>query len=73
MPVTDEDAAMAAILSLETLTQEQRKALAAVNKILHNDEPFVDIHELFGHYNVLYFRNLLVPRVEVLWSPRLTL
>ncbi|KAF2793049.1 hypothetical protein K505DRAFT_245312 [Melanomma pulvis-pyrius CBS 109.77] len=73
MPVTDEDAAMAAILSLETLTQEQQEALAAVSKILHNDEPFVDIHELFGHYNVLYFRNLLVPRVEVLWSPRLTL
>jgi hypothetical protein len=73
MPVTDEDAAITAIATLEVPTQAQKDALASINKIIHNDEPFVDIHELFGHYNVLYFRGLLVPRVEVIWSPRLTL
>jgi hypothetical protein len=73
MPVTDEDAAIAAIATLEALSQEQQDALAAINNILHDGEPFVDIHELLGHYNVLYFRGLLVPRVEVLWSLRLTL
>ncbi|KAF2869852.1 SprT-like family-domain-containing protein [Massariosphaeria phaeospora] len=73
MPVTDEEFAIEAIATLATLSQEQIKALEAVNKILRNGEPFVDIHELFGYYNVLYFRKLLVPRVEVLWSSRLTL
>ncbi|KAF1946147.1 hypothetical protein EJ02DRAFT_262833 [Clathrospora elynae] len=73
MPVTDEDAALAAIATLEHLSAEQTTALQAINTILHNDEPFADIHELFAHYNVLYFRKLLLPRVEVLWSPRLTL
>lgn len=73
MPVTDEHAALQAIAALESLSEEQTSALAAINTILRNGEPFVDIHELFGHYDVLYFRGLLVPRVEVLWSPRLTL
>ncbi|KAF2189737.1 hypothetical protein K469DRAFT_737002 [Zopfia rhizophila CBS 207.26] len=72
-PITDEDAALQAIATLETLSEERRDALSAINKILNNGEPFVDIHELFGYYNVLYFRKLLVPRVEVMWSPRLTL
>ncbi|KAF2120623.1 SprT-like family-domain-containing protein [Lophiotrema nucula] len=73
MPVTDEDAAIHAIATLETLSEEQTSALASINNLLTNDEPFVDIHELFGYYDVLYFRKLLVPRVEVIWSPRLTL
>ncbi|KAF1956382.1 hypothetical protein CC80DRAFT_516573 [Byssothecium circinans] len=67
------DAAIQAIATLEHLSAEQKQALDAINTILNNDEPFADIHELFGHYNVLYFRKLLIPRVEVLWSPRLTL
>jgi hypothetical protein len=73
MPVTDEDAALAAIATLETLSAEQQEALDAINTVVHNGEPFVDIHELIAHYNVLYFRRLLWPRVEVIWSPRLTL
>ena len=73
MPVTDEDAALQAIACLELLSTEQMEALDAITRTLSNDEPFVDIHELFGHYNALYFRKLLVPRVEVIWSPRLTL
>ncbi|KAF1965512.1 hypothetical protein BU23DRAFT_604127 [Bimuria novae-zelandiae CBS 107.79] len=73
MPVTDEDAALQAIGTLENLSPEQQQALDAINAILNDGEPFVDVHVLFGHYNVLYFRKLLLPRVEVLWSPRLTL
>jgi hypothetical protein len=71
--LTDEDAALQALATLEEPSPEQQEALKAVNTILHNGEPFVDVHELFAHYNVLYFRKLLLPRVEVLWSPRLTL
>jgi hypothetical protein len=75
MPVTDEDAALAAVasLQLEKLSAEQQDALQAINTIIHDGEPFVDVHELFAHYNVLYFRKLLLPRVQVIWSPRLTL
>jgi hypothetical protein len=73
MPVTDEGAAMQAIATLESPSEEQKLAQDSINNILKNDEPFVDVHELFRHYNILYFRKLLVPRVEVLWSPRLTL
>ncbi|KAH7388796.1 SprT-like family-domain-containing protein [Pyrenochaeta sp. MPI-SDFR-AT-0127] len=73
MPVTDEDAALAAISTLEELSAEQHDALQAINIIVNNGDPFVDVHELFAHYNVLYFRKLLLPGVEVLWSPRLTL
>jgi hypothetical protein len=71
--LTDEDVALQAIATLESLSAEQQEALTAINAIIHNGEPFVDVHELFAHYNVLYFRKLLLPRVEVLWSPRLTL
>jgi hypothetical protein len=70
---SDEDVALQAIATLEALSAEQQEALTAINAIIHNGEPFVDVHELFAHYNVLYFRKLLLPRVEVLWSPRLTL
>jgi fucose 4-O-acetylase-like acetyltransferase len=71
--LTDEDVALQAIATLEQLSTEQQEALKAINTIVRNGEPFVDVHELFAHYNVLYFRKLLLPRVEVLWSPRLTL
>jgi hypothetical protein len=71
--LTDEDAALSAIAALQEPSAEQREALKAVDAIIHNGEPFVDIHELFARFNVLYFRKLLLPRVEVLWSPRLTL
>ncbi|PVI02042.1 hypothetical protein DM02DRAFT_317452 [Periconia macrospinosa] len=73
MPLTDEDAALQAIATFENLSDEQTQALEAINKILQSSEPFVDVHELFGHYNTLYFRGILLPRVEVLWSERLTL
>ncbi|CAI6238909.1 unnamed protein product [Periconia digitata] len=73
MPVTDEDAAIQAIATLENLSTKQTEALQAVNTILQSDDPFVDVHQLFKHYNVLYFRGILLPRVELLWSPRLTL
>jgi hypothetical protein len=73
MVVTDEHAALLAIASLEKLSAEQQEALQGINAVIHNGEPFVNIHELVSHYNVLYFRKLLLPRVEVLWSPRLTL
>jgi hypothetical protein len=71
--LTDEDAALQAVAALEDLSDEQHAALEAITTTLHNGEPFVDIHQLFAHYNVLYFGKLLVPRVQVLWSPRLTL
>ncbi|KAH7080461.1 SprT-like family-domain-containing protein [Paraphoma chrysanthemicola] len=71
--LTDEDAALQAVATLEELSTEQKVALNAVNTVIHNGEPFVDVHELFARYNVLYFRGLLLPRVEILWSPRLTL
>lgn len=71
--LTDENAALQAIASLEKLSAEQQDALSSITTIIHNGEPFVDVHELFAHYNVLYFQGLLLPRVEVLWSPRLTL
>ncbi|KAL1604654.1 hypothetical protein SLS59_003849 [Nothophoma quercina] len=55
------------------LSKEQQDALQAVNAIINNGEPFVDVFELFAYYDKLYFKNLLVPRVEVIWSPRLIL
>jgi hypothetical protein len=73
MPLTDEDAAMQAMATLETLDDDRKEALQSINAILGNSEPFVDVHELFKHYDILYFRRLLSERVEVLWSPRLTL
>lgn len=73
MPNTDEDAALQAIATLDPLSTEQQSALSAIKAIVENGEPFADVHELFGYYDKLYFRSLLVSRVEVIWSPRLTL
>ncbi|CAE7011665.1 SprT multi-domain protein [Pyrenophora teres f. teres] len=73
MSATDLDAALAAIATLETLSDKQQRALSSINVIRRNREPFVDVHALIALYDVLYFRNLLVPRVQVIWSPRLTL
>jgi hypothetical protein len=73
--MTDEDAALAAIATLNESSKEQQEAKAAIATIIHQDgsNPHVNIHELFALYNVLYFRSLLLPRVEVSWSARLTL
>ena len=75
MPVTDEEAAMLAITSLDPLSEEQKEAQKNISQILGDEtsSPFVDIHELFRLYDVLYFRKVLLPRVEVSWSPRLRL
>lgn len=73
MSLTDEDCAVQAIASLADITDEQRNAKAKIDDLLATDDPFIDIHELFALYNVLYFRSMLLPRVEVSWSPRLTL
>ena len=73
MVITDEDAAAQAIGSLDPLSAEQEEAASKVKAILESHDPFIDIHELFSLYNTLYFRSLLLPRVEVSWSPRLTL
>lgn len=73
MPFTDEDAALEAIAQLAAPGHEQEEAKTKIDGILASDDPFIDIHELFGLYNTLYFRSLLVPRVEVSWSSRLTL
>ncbi|RMZ69091.1 zinc finger rad18 domain-containing [Pyrenophora seminiperda CCB06] len=64
MTATDLDAALAAIATLETLSDEQQQALASIQAILRNGDPFVDVHELFGLYDVLYFRKLLLSRVQ---------
>jgi len=71
--IKDEKSAYDAITGFDELSEEQKAAQSEINKILANNEPFVDINELFGHYNVLYFRSLLLPRVDVLWSSKLTL
>ncbi|EUC47571.1 hypothetical protein COCMIDRAFT_3517 [Bipolaris oryzae ATCC 44560] len=73
MPPTDEDAALHAIAALDQPSPAQLNAQRAIAAILHNGEPFVDLHTLFALYDILYFRNLLLSRVEVLWSSRLTL
>lgn len=76
MTVTDEEAALQAIASFvnqDGLSKEQQEAKFEINKVIASDDPFIDICELFANYNVLYFRSLLVPRIEVSWSPRLTL
>lgn len=73
MPLTDEDSAVQAIACLADTTDKQRNAKAKIDDLLATDNPFIDIHELFALYNVLYFRSILLPRVEVSWSPRLTL
>jgi hypothetical protein len=75
MSMTDEEAAALAIFKFSKLTPEQESAKSKIDLMLDtgDDESFVDIHELFALYNVLYFRSLLVPRAEVSWSNRLTL
>ncbi|KAF2094501.1 hypothetical protein NA57DRAFT_46496 [Rhizodiscina lignyota] len=73
MAFTDEEAALLAISTLHEPSDEQLLSQAKIASLLASDDPFIDIHELFGLYNVLYFRGLLLPRVEVLWSARLTL
>lgn len=73
MPLTDEDAAVQAIAALDPLSNEQDEAKLKIDSILTSETPFVDIHELFSLYDILYFRSLLGLRVEVSWSPRLTL
>lgn len=73
MVYTDEDAAAQAIGTLDPLSDEQEEAVSKIKTTLQSTEPFIDIHALFGLYNTLYFRSLLLPRVEVSWSPRLTL
>lgn len=75
MPLTDEQAATLAIKSLENLSPQQQAAQHRIYEIIkdESDSPFVDVHELFQHYNALYFRGRLLPRVEVSWSKRLTL
>jgi hypothetical protein len=73
--MSDEDAAIAALTTLAELSDEQKSAHRNIEEILNNENenPFVDIHQLFSLYNTLYFRSLLLPRVEVSWSARLTL
>ncbi|KAI6836167.1 hypothetical protein KC340_g5303 [Hortaea werneckii] len=73
MPLTDEDAALQAISTLDPLSKEQHEAKEKMDAILSTEDPFIDIYELFALYNILYFRSLLLPRVEVSWSNRLTL
>ena len=73
MPVADEDAALQAIAGLQELSHEQIHAQKKIDGLLINDAPFIDIHELFRLYDILYFRSLLYERVEVSWSARLTL
>ena len=73
MAITDEEAATLAISNLDPLSSDQQKAKSQIESILSSTDPIIDIHELFSLYNTLYFRSLLLPRVEVSWSPRLTL
>ena len=73
MAITDEEAALKAIATLADLSNEQQAAKERIDATLKADDPFADIHDLFSLYNTLYFRSLLLPRVEVSWSPRLTL
>lgn len=73
MAIADEDAAAQAIESLLSLSAEQNETALKLESTLKSSDPFIDIHELFALYNILYFRSSLLPRVQVSWSPRLTL
>ncbi|RAR11162.1 zinc finger rad18 domain-containing protein [Stemphylium lycopersici] len=64
MSTIDEHAALRAIATLERLSSAQQDALRAVTAIVSNGEPFVDVHELFALYDTLYFRALLLSRVQ---------
>jgi len=72
MPLADEDAALQGNSSLDPLSQDQQQAKERINSILGTEDPFIDIHELFALYDVLYFRSLLLPCVKVSWSSRTT-
>ncbi|KAI9756897.1 MAG: hypothetical protein M4579_003651 [Chaenotheca gracillima] len=75
MAATDEDTALEAITKLDPLSDVQLQAKHDVDQMLNseNSDPFVDVEKMFELFDVLYFRGLLKPRVEVLWSKRLTL
>ncbi|KAF2088956.1 hypothetical protein K490DRAFT_72620 [Saccharata proteae CBS 121410] len=75
MPLTDQEAAHQAIASFDALSEEQLAAQTVIIRLLHSDDasPFVDVHELFRLFDVLYFKQLLMERVEVSWSERMTL
>ena len=76
MAITDEEAAVQAIstfASQDDFSSEQQQAKDRIEELISSDDPFIDIDTLFGYYNVLYFRSLLVPRIEVSWSPYLKL
>ncbi|KXT10353.1 hypothetical protein AC579_9149 [Pseudocercospora musae] len=73
MPAADEDGALQAITDFTSTIQEQLDTTAKLDQILASDDPFIDVHELFGLYDILYFRSLLKPSVDVSWSRRLTL
>ena len=75
MPITDEEAALQAISALDPLSKEQKTAIDQVKFLRSGGDgnPHADIHELFRLFNTIYFRKLLLPRVEVSWSSRLTL
>ncbi|QDS74629.1 hypothetical protein FKW77_009108 [Venturia effusa] len=67
--------AILAITTLQALSDEQKAAHDHIQAIIRDETrfPVVDVHQLFGLYDTLYFRSLLLPRVEVSWSSRLTL
>lgn len=73
MEATDEGAALDAISYLHSQSTAKDACQARVTELLTSDEPFADINELFGLYDVLYFRSQLSTRVEVSWSTRMTL
>jgi hypothetical protein len=75
MQVTDEQAAATAISTLTELSPTQVEAASKINTILTSgdEDSFIDIHTLFSLFSTLYFRSLLHPQVQVVWSPRLTL
>ncbi|KAM0717231.1 hypothetical protein Q7P37_007083 [Cladosporium fusiforme] len=73
MATTDEQAAALAISTLHSPTPAQQEAHNQITQILASPDPNICIHTLFAHYNTLYFRSQLLPRVEVSWSTRLTL
>ncbi|KAF2152278.1 hypothetical protein K461DRAFT_278486 [Myriangium duriaei CBS 260.36] len=69
----DEGFALSAIQEIISPSTIQKQAQNDIQSVLSTDAPFVDIHQLFDLYDRLYFRSLLANRVEVTWSPRLTL
>jgi hypothetical protein len=74
MPPTDEECAANAIAALADLSPAQRQAKSRIDAILASgdQDSHVDIHELFGLFDALYFESRL-SAVELHWSTRLTL